>query len=214
MKVIVTANAKGGVGKSTITCNLAVAAAKDGKKVLIVDADPQQSSMAFRTLREDNNINATSLTKATIHKDITGFDNFDIVFVDVGGKNSDTLRSAILSANQGILLIPLQPSDLDFWGTEDTFQILNEARAFADIKAYAVLNQVLSNRQIKITDETLKSLNEIAPDSNIKILDSMLYSRIAYKKSIGVGKGVIEYEPKGKAANEILDLYKEIKRLL
>lgn len=213
MKVVVVANAKGGVGKSTITCNLAAAAALEGKKVLIIDADPQQSSMAFRALREDDKINATSLTKATIHKDIGGFNNFDIVLVDVGGKDTNTLRSAILAAEQGILLIPLTPSDLDFWGTEDTFQILQQARVYADIKAYSVLNQVLPNKQIKITEETLKSLKEIAPDCDITILNSMLYSRIAYKKSIGLGKGVLEYEPHGKAASEIRQLYTEIQQL-
>lgn len=213
MNVVVVANAKGGVGKSTITCNLATAAALEGKKVLIIDADPQQSSMSFRALREDNLISATSLTKATINKDIGGFDNFDMVFVDVGGKNDDTLRSAICAAEKGILLIPLTPSDFDFWGTEDTFKILQQARVYFDIKAYAVLNQVLPNKQIKITEETLKTLKEVAPESNIEILDTMLYSRITYKKSIGVGKGVLEYEPNGKAAKEINNLYSEIKTL-
>ena len=48
MKILVTANQKGGVGKSTLTAHLAYAAHEDGKRVLMVDMDRQGSlSMTF-----------------------------------------------------------------------------------------------------------------------------------------------------------------------
>ena len=212
MKVISIVNTKGGVGKSTLTCNLAVAAAQDNKNVLIIDGDGKQaSSLAFRALREKDDITAISITTPTINKDIKKFSDFDIIFIDVGGRDSTISRSAIMAAAEGLLLIPVLPSNYDIWATEDTFKLLDEARAFIDIKAYAVFNQVLPNTNIKIVKEAKLALEEMSLEYNVPLLDQYLYSRVDYKSSVGEGKGVIEYNSKSKAALEVVNLYEEIK---
>jgi len=124
VKVIVVANQKGGVGKSTIACNLAVAFAYWGAKVLLIDTDVQGSSVGFRAIREKNDITAIAITKPTVHKDIRGFSNFDIVVVDAGGRDSAVFRSSIMAATYGMLIIPTLPSVYDIWATEDTSAIL------------------------------------------------------------------------------------------
>lgn len=212
MKVISVANQKGGVGKSTIACNLAVSAIMDGKKTLLIDADPQGSSLSFRAIRAADDLKAVSITQPTIHKDIGDFENFDLVIIDAGGRDNTLFRSAITAAAKGILLIPVLPSQYDIWAAEDTFKILAEARVYVDINAYAVFNQIIHNTTI--SREAKEALEELTTESSINICESVLYSRIDYKKSISQGLGVVEYSPKSKAAEEISSLYTELKQIL
>lgn len=212
MKVITVANQKGGVGKSTIACNLAVNAVQDGKRTLIIDADVQGSSLSFRAIRETDDLHAVAITSPTIHKDIATFDNFDVVIVDAGGRDNTLFRSAVMAASNGILLIPVLPSQYDIWATEDTFKILQEARSFADISAYTLINQALPNTTV--VRDAQEMLSELAAENGIVTLDTVLYARVDYKKSISQGQGVGEFQPKSKAADEAAALYQEIKSIL
>ncbi|MCW1294341.1 MAG: AAA family ATPase [Candidatus Micrarchaeaceae archaeon] len=208
-KVIVVANQKGGVGKSTVACNTAVAFAIDGYKTLIIDTDPQESSLNFRALRENDDIQAVSITKPTVHKDILKFSH-QIIVVDAGGRDTATFRSAIMSSVNGILIIPVLPSVYDIWATQDTLDIVEEARTYTNIKAYILINQVIKSNIVK---EALDTLFDLTKKHNIEILNSKLHSRVSYRNSIKEGKGVIEYnDPKAK--NEMENLYTEIKQIL
>jgi cellulose biosynthesis protein BcsQ len=90
--------------------------------------------------------------------------------------------------------------------------MIKEIRTYLDIKAYAVLNQVIANTNVsKEAHEALEGLTE---NNDIKLLNAILYHRTDYKASISTGKGVIEYKPYSKAADEIKALYNEIKAIL
>ncbi|AAC07976.1 AAA family ATPase [Aquifex aeolicus] len=210
MKVIVVGNQKGGVGKSTVACNLAVGYSLRGKSVLLIDADIQESSLNFRALREKDDIKAIGITKPTIHKDIKGFENFDVVVIDVGGRDSAVFRSAILAASNGALIIPVLPSVYDVWATEDTLKVLQEARTFADIPAYILFNQVIKSNIVKEAEETLR---ELAQQYSVGVLNSRLHSRVVYRNSVKEGKGVLEMNDK-KAIEELESLINEISNII
>ncbi len=199
---ITIGNSKGGVGKSTIACNLAVAAAQDSKKILLVDADSQSSSLSFRSIRPIDDIKATAITTPTLHKDLSDFD-FDLIIIDSGGRDSTVFRSAILAAD--ILIIPVLPSVFDLWAAEDTVKIFNEAAVYNDgLKAYFVLNMVMP--QTVMTRELIDSLDK----QDIPVLNNQLCARVDFKNALMQGLGVVEYAPRSKAATELNSLYKEI----
>lgn len=212
MNVITVANSKGGVGKSTIAVNLAVCAVRDGMSVLLIDADTQGSSMLFRDERKADDLQVVQITKPIIHKDVDAYSNFDLIVIDAGGRDNALFRSAITSAEKGILLIPVLPSQYDIWATEDTFKTLSEIKVYLDIKAYVMFNQVIANTHI--SKDACTALQDLTEETDIDILESTLYHRVDYKNSVSDGLGVIEYKPHSKAAEEMSMLYKEIKELL
>lgn len=73
-------NRKGGVGKSTITCNLAAVAASQGKKVLVVDLDPQANTTSYLGHSgKDNVVGIAEFMESTISRNYREFTSEDYI---------------------------------------------------------------------------------------------------------------------------------------
>lgn len=223
MKVISVVNTKGGSGKSTIACNIAAIAAAEGKKVILIDADgKQQSSMIFHTFRTNYNesqenpdnklaeYTAVSIPNNTIFKSIPSFSDFDLVVIDAGAGDNAIVRSAISASAYGILVIPCQPSPYDLNGTMDTLNLLEEARAMMDIKAFLVLNMIFTNKRVNILKDVEESIDELVKGYNVELIEPGLTNYLAYKNSVMNGMSVVEFDQKGKAAVNMMDFYNKI----
>ena len=122
MPVCMVANPKGGVGKSTISTNIAGFFASQGKKVAIADLDPQQSSHLWLSLRPP----------AAQHIDTWEYDEedpkgslgkFNNAVVDTpAGFDEKRLKKVLKVVDK--VIIPIQPSVFDIFATQHFIQTL------------------------------------------------------------------------------------------
>jgi chromosome partitioning protein len=206
MKIGIT-NLKGGVGKSTITQNLAVCFAHLDYKVVIVDTDTNQNSLSWYGARDNDlpNINVVGVSESdalsksinNLHKD------YDIVLID-GTPNLSKMATRIILVSD-ILLIPIRPSPQDFRTLEKFETRYEEAKAFKEnIPAYFILNEY--SEQKKVHEGILQMIDT---SFDIPILDTKINSRVAYSEAGITGKGVYEYTDL-KAKEEMIKLTKEV----
>jgi chromosome partitioning protein len=205
-RVITIAQAKGGAGKTTLAAQLAVAWARQGAKVAVLDIDPQASLSAWVGLRRGR------LGDATIGFDFAALPGWraeqwivdhareaDLVVVD-GPPHAET-ESRIAVRAAGLVLIPVQPSPLDLWATKATLAMArDEQRA-----AVAVLNRVPPRSSA--TERIAADLANLG----VAITASRIGNRIALVHAMAQGLGVLESAATSPAAGEIAALAAELR---
>ena len=199
-KIICIANRKGGVGKTTLATNLAVALNNKGKSIL-VDADEQQSASKWAKQRNDIEcigVHSNILTK------LEEIDNkYDYILIDVAGRDSTIFRESLLVANT--LIVPTQPSLLDL----DVLEYMQEKIATArkinnDLDAY-----VLINRASPRSNELPDAIDFIKDFDQLKLLKTVLFERKQFRDAIIESKSVTEMNS-SKAKDELNKLIIEI----
>ena len=206
MKIGIT-NLKGGVGKSTITQNLAVCFAHLGFKTVIVDTDTNQNSLSWFGARDKDlpNINVVGVSESeALNKSVDNLhQDYDLVLID-GTPNLSKMATRIILASD-ILLIPIRPSAQDFRTMDEFFKRYEDAKEFRNaIPAFFILNEF--SEQKKVHDGISK---QIESSFDVPVFNSKINSRVAYTEVSVLGQGVFEYsDPKAKS--EMVSLTKEI----
>ena len=142
-------NQKGGVGKTTLSVNLAAAMARNGERILLIDADPQGSALDWAAARQGEPLfSVVGLPRATVHKEIgTIGKGYDHIIIDGPPRVTDLARSAIMASN--VVLIPVQPSPYDVWAADEVVKLIDEARVYKEsLKSCFVVNRKIANTAI------------------------------------------------------------------
>jgi len=187
-KIILTTHQKGGVGKSTLSFNLAVNL-KENAKVCIIDFDAQGSLYQIRDLSEVPIFSADKLKE--IHNS-----DFDFVFIDTPPYLSNKLPELCNLSN--VIIIPTKAGVLDLLAIKSTIDMIEQSGN--EHKAVIVFNMVKPNTTL--TDEIKNQLGEY----NVRVSKNMISDLVAFSRSVLVN-GV---EENNKAQKQIDALTKEV----
>lgn len=195
-RIIAFVNQKGGVGKSTLTTN--IAAILGGKyRVLLLDTDNQGSSEDWGVARinkfgANNKLRGFSkhyrgIKKATeVSLDLAEIAaSYDVVVVDTPGRNELVSLGVIAAAN--LVIIPLTPGNFSFWSSEITRELIQKVAAArpSDFAARLLLN--MRDKRRKISREAEKMLREL----EIPVMQTSIGHRNIFESS-SEGSSVLE----------------------
>lgn len=203
--VVSVAQKKGGVGKSTLVAQLAVAFTVQGQKSNIVDIDPQGSLRAWATLR--GRLALGSVGDVSVEQG-SGWrlpyivqrllEECDLVFVDgASGREGDFTAMANVA---DLVLIPCQPTALDLWATRELLASNQKIRN----KALVVLNRMPSHgKAAALIRQEIEKLSW-------PMARQHLGNRQAYAATLGSGLGIAEVAPSSLAGQEVSVLAAEV----
>ncbi|WP_375616325.1 ParA family partition ATPase [Bartonella sp. AP58NXGY] len=202
-------NQKGGVGKTTLSVNLAASFARTGARVLLIDVDPQGSALDWAAAREDAPLfSVIGLPRATVHKEITQIGHsYDHIIIDGPPRVTDLVRSALMASD--LVLIPVLPSPYDIWAADGIVKLIDEARVYKEnLKSAFVINRKIVNTAIG------RDVNEaLGIYHSVHVLSSSVAQRVIFAEAAAQGKAVYEVDKQGPAAAEIEAVAAEIKEL-
>jgi chromosome partitioning protein len=212
-QIIIIGGNKGGSAKTATCIQLAVQLAHIGADFLVVNADPQKSMANFVRYRQQHGV-TPAIPLAEAYGDIstqlhTHAKKYDIVLVDVAGRNSAELVTGLLVADQ--VIAPHQSTQVDLDTLEELATQVRVARMRGnnpDLRARAY-QTITSTHRHKGPIERQEFLTFVKEFPELEAMESASNYRSVYRSSFGEGKGVTECDDE-KAAAEAVALFNEV----
>lgn len=203
--IVLVGSQKGGPGKTTVAVNLAVQYARQGKDVCLVDADPQRSAARWHADREEQGHQPAIVCVekiGSIHQTLQDLAmRYDVVIVDVAGKDSKEMRTGMTAADQ--LVVVVRPSQFDLDTLGHMSEVIDQAKDYnPTLDVRGLITQAPANPSVT---ERTDAGEYLADFPSIRPLETVIYERKAYRDVVGEGLGVVEWNnPKAKAEIEEL----------
>lgn len=198
MLTIAFINQKGGVGKTTLAIHLATAFQAAGRETLVIDLDPQTSAAEWKDARVEERPYVMAVPSSRLKKTLETAKEHEaeVAILDTAPHSEGTALEAARAAD--LILVPCQPSIMDLRAMRKTADLINHLKK----PIYAVLNEVAP--QGTVADEAGRA---ITAQFGIAVCPVRLGQRVAFNRCLLTGQTAQEYDPGGRAAQEIAALH-------
>ncbi len=199
MRIISFVTQKGGTGKSHLAISLAVMAEQQGEKVCLIDLDPQKTAANWYETRVSETpavITADQIASLPEALKKLGANGYTLAIIDTQGSDTHGSRGAMAAAD--LSLIPIRPSEADIRASVPT------AAALTDMgkRFVFLINQAQPSPRARLTSAVSLRLS-----TSYNVAPLAIALRLDHPYAYALGQGVSEYDPHGKAAAEIGDLW-------
>jgi len=197
MRTLAIISQKGGAGKTTLATALAVAAELNGRSAAVFDLDPQASATFWKDTREAETPAVVAVPPARLQHVLKAANEggCGLAIIDAPPFAKDIAFEAAQHAD--FILIPTRPAVLDVMAMTKTLELV---RHYAKPAAVVLTFCPVQGREIADTEDAVKQLGaQLAP--------VRIHHRVAYSRAQQTGLSAQEFEPDGKAAEEIKRLY-------
>ncbi len=197
MKVLAFLSQKGGAGKTTLAVHTAVAAHEAGRRVVLVDTDPQKSASVWGDARQGAApiVATASVSELDRVLDAARGDGMALTIIDAAPHAAP--EAARIARAADLVAVPCRPTAFDLAAAEGAVRIVKAAKA----RAVFVLS-ACPFRAPEIA-ETRKALAE----HGLPVAPVEITERRAFARAVATGRAVTEFEGDGKAAAEIRALW-------
>jgi chromosome partitioning protein len=197
MKTIAIISQKGGAGKTTLSVHLATAAALAGHNTAIIDLDPQGTAAGWgdRRQAEFPEVVSGQAARLSVLIDAARTNGADVLILDTAPNADQTALRAAQTAD--VVLIPCRAATFDLEAIKATLTLSQLAQK----PFYVVLNAIPPRSGIgrEAAEGLIGQGAQVAP--------TMLSQRAAFAHGVIDGRTAQEFEPDGKAAEEVNALY-------
>lgn len=184
--IISVLNLKGGVGKTTLSTNLAYCLQSRSNRVLLVDSDPQGSARDWHSNGNGEMLEVIGLDRPTLCKDIYRLEGrYDFIVIDGAPHLTSMAIQSLLCSD--IILIPVQPSPYDVWASKALVDLVKQRQEVSDGRPHAAF--VVSG-QIVGTNIG-KEVRDVLSEYGLPVFNAGTCMRVAYPETAAIGQTVL-----------------------